>query len=72
MEISIDSPNVNWKMLKVVKKSRKHQDPSLLDTLESGSCGLHAVHGSFWTGRDKTNWKLRKLLKPFHFSSDPR
>ena len=72
MEISIDSPNVNWKMLKLVKKSRKHQDPSLLDKLESGSCGLHAVHGAFWTGQDQTNWKLRKLLKTFHFSSDPQ
>ena len=62
----------NWKMLRLVKKSRKNQDPSLLDTLEPGSCGLHAVHGAFWTGQDSANWKLGKLLKLFRFSSNPQ
>lgn len=35
----------------LVKEDRKNQDPSLPDTLESGSCGLHAVHRAFQTAK---------------------
>ena len=38
-------------MLKLVKEDRKNQDPSLPDTMESSSSGLHAMHGAFQTAK---------------------
>lgn len=43
LQISMDDPNVNWKMLKLVKEDRKSQDPTSPDMLELGSCGLHVL-----------------------------
>ena len=34
LQISIDGPNVYWKMLKLVKEDRKSKDPSSPDLLE--------------------------------------
>ena len=56
----MDGPNVNWKMLKLVKKDRKSQDTSSPDMLELGSCSFHVVHGAFHPGQNSTNWKLGK------------
>ena len=66
LQISMDDPNVNWKMLKLVKEDRKSQDPTSPDMLELGSCGHHVVHGAYYTGQNSTNWKLGKSLKSFH------
>ena len=48
-QISMDGPNVNWKMLKLIKEDRKSQDPS---SLELDSCGLHVVHGAYRAGQN--------------------
>ena len=34
LKISMDGPNVNWKIWKLVKKDRKIQDPSSPDMLQ--------------------------------------
>ena len=49
IQVSMDGPNVNWKMLDLIVKDRNSNEtyPNLLDV---GSCSLHVVHGTFRTG----------------------
>ena len=53
IQVSIDGPNVNWKMLDLIVEDRNSNDtyPNLLDV---GSCSLHVVHGAFRTGMKQT------------------
>jgi len=43
IQVSMDGPNVNWKMLENLKDSRDACDRELIDI---GSCGLHVLHGN--------------------------
>lgn len=65
VQISMDGPNVNWKLLDTIAEERNsnEQYPSLLDV---GSCSLHVVHGAFRSGMNKTNWGLDTLLRSLH------
>ena len=49
IQVSMDGPNVNWKMLDLIVEDRNSNEtyPKLLDV---GSCSLHVVHGAFRTG----------------------
>ena len=46
--LSMDGPNVNWCVLSILNETRKDQEHAQL--FETGSCGLHIVHGAFQTG----------------------
>ena len=48
MQVSMDGPNVNWKFYRYYFYERSVEE--LPDLLNIGSCGLHAVHGSFQRG----------------------
>ena len=68
LQISMDGPNVNWKMLKLVKEDRKSQDPSSPEILELGSCGLlcYAWSQSHRTKFSKLEaWKITKSFPYF-------
>ncbi len=61
LQISMDGPSVNWKMLDMINEERKSaEQPGLLNV---GSCSLHVVHGAFRNGATKTNWGVDSVLK---------
>ena len=65
IQVSMDGPNVNWKLLSSIVDERQSNDdyPELLDI---GSCSLHVVHGAFQKGMKKTNWGIDSILKALH------
>ena len=72
VHVSMDGPNVNWKMLSKITEegnSTEHY-PGLIDV---GSCSLHAVHGTFKSDESKTKWGIDTLLKalPNLFDESP-
>ena len=61
IQISMNGPNTNLKLLSEVQNERqKNKLSSLTDV---GSCNLHLIHGSFKTGSEKSLWDLHKILK---------
>ena len=76
LQLSMDGPRVNWKVLSLLCEDRDKQDADLPKLLNIGSCGLHIVHGAFCTGCQATEWKidgvLRALWYLFHDSPGRR
>ena len=66
VRIGMDGPNVNWKLLNMLREKRAHENPQSPKLLESGSCGIHVLHGSYNTAQSATNWNLGKILKSFY------
>ena len=62
-QISMDEPNVNWKIVEVLKQHRKEGDLSSSMLLELGNCSLHVLHRAYQTDQFKTDWNLDKVLK---------
>ena len=60
-QISMDGPNVNIKFLEMIKKER--EEAKLSKLIDIGRCDLYAVHGSFKTVCEKTEWDIKRLLK---------
>ena len=55
----MDGPSVNVKLIQVVQDDRKDKElPHLLDI---GACHLHALHGSFKMGIEKSEWEMNLL-----------
>ena len=65
LQISMDGPNVNWKLLDTIAEDRSsnEQYPILLNV---GSCSLHVVHGAFRNDIKQTNWEIDLLLRSLH------
>ena len=63
LQVSMDGPRVNWKLLKLLCEDREKEDADLPKILNIGSCGLHVVHGAFCTGCQATEWKIEGLLR---------
>ena len=61
VQLSMDGPSVNIKLLQVVQDDRK--DKGLPHLLDIGTCGLHTLHGSFKTGIEKSEWEMKSLMK---------
>ena len=60
LQLSVDGPNTNWKVLELLDDERKENDyPTVLNI---GSCGLYVIHGAFKTGVEATDWALNKIL----------
>ena len=48
LQLSMDGPNTNWSVLKLLQEDRCEKDyPNIIDI---GSCSLHVVHGAFKSG----------------------
>ena len=61
LQLSMDGPNTNWSVLKLLQEDRCEKDyPNIIDI---GSCSLHVVHGAFKSGIEATNWYLKKIMK---------
>ena len=65
VQVSMDGPNVNWKMLNKITEERCSVEhyPGLINV---GSCSLHVVHGAFRSGVIKTKWGMYSVLKALH------
>lgn len=61
IQISMDGPNTNLKLLSEVQNER--QKNKLSSLIDIGSCNLHLIHGAFKTGSEKSSWDLHKILK---------
>ena len=55
-QLSMDGPNVNWKILSILQTKREEEEFEELDDI--GCCGLHA----FQTGVKAAEWNLQKIL----------
>ena len=64
LQISMDGPNVNWKLYSMLQKELQVECSTSL--LNVGSCGLHIVHGAYKKGIDSTDWNLSSILSAFH------
>ena len=61
VQLSMDGPSGNIKLLQVVQDGRK--DKGLPHLLDIGTLGLHTLHGSFKTGIEKNEWEMKFLMK---------
>ncbi|XP_062554102.1 uncharacterized protein LOC134219395 [Armigeres subalbatus] len=67
VQISMDGPNVNWKLLKDLSAElRDLRSSSTFEVLNIGSCGLHVVHNAFKSGAQKTLWNIDDFLYALH------
>ena len=69
VQISMDGPNVNWKLCLNLFHERKGEE--LLDLIYKfsgssniyiGSCSLHVIHGRFEKGAKESGWNLGNTL----------
>ena len=61
IQISMNGPNTNLKLLSEVQNER--QKNKLSSHINIGSCNLHLIHGAFKTSSEKSSWNLHKILK---------
>ena len=59
VQLSMDGPSVNVKLLQGVQDDRK--DNGLPYLLDIGTFGQHTLHESFKTGIDKSEWEINLL-----------
>ena len=67
LQISMDGPRVNWKLLSLLCEDREKDDADLPKLLNIGSCGLHVVHGAFYTGCRTTDWNIDGILRALYY-----
>ena len=63
IQILMNEPNINWKMLKIANEHHKEQNPDAPSLLEMRSCGLYVLHGAYKTAQSVISWKLDRFLK---------
>ena len=56
IHLSMDGPKVNWKFYEMVEQELKSGYSWTL--LNTGSCGIHTVHGAFKDGCDGAGWMV--------------
>ena len=61
----MDSLSINLKFLQQLVKHREELEieEKMIDT---GTCGLHVVHGAFKCGIESTEWNRKETLKGSH------
>ena len=55
LQISMDGPNVNWKLYNLFQA--EIQKETSMQLLNVGSCGLHIVHNALKAGHTKAKWE---------------
>ena len=63
IQILMNRPNINWKMLKIANEHHKEQNPDAPSLLEMRSCGLYVLGGAYKTAQSVISWKLDRFLK---------
>ena len=62
IQLSMDEPNTNWKLLDELSENHVNSDPELPELINASSCGLHIIHGAFKRGAITTEWYIDNLL----------
>lgn len=57
VQLSMDGPNVNWKVFRLMQEDVEKQTGKKL--LNFGSCGLHVIHNSSRDGCSTAEWKFK-------------
>ena len=65
IQLSMDGPKVNWKFYEMVEQELKRDYSCTL--LNTGSCGIHIVHGAFKDGCDAAGWTVQKTLSSLYW-----
>ncbi|KAH8020386.1 hypothetical protein HPB51_001019 [Rhipicephalus microplus] len=65
LQLSMDGPNVNLKLLKSLKQEFSASDGNQ-NIVDIGSCGLHVVSGAFKTGHNVTKWNTVVFLRSLY------
>ena len=65
IQLSMDGPSVNWKFYKMVEDELKNEYSCNL--LNTGSCGIHIVHGAFKDGCEAAGWTVQKTLSSLYW-----
>lgn len=60
IQISMDGPNVNWKVFEILQKQVQIDVGKSL--INIGSCGLHILHNAFRGGCKATRWDIEHGL----------
>ena len=63
LQLSMDDPNVNHKLLRDYVAARKKTYSEASDILDIGSCGLHGIHRAFKTGANACGWNIDQFLR---------
>ena len=66
LQISMEGPRVNWKLYSLLCEDREKDDADMPKLLNIGSCGLHVVHGAFYSGCHATDWNIDGILRALH------
>ena len=65
LQLSMDGPNVNWNFFNIIQsRLQKENTKSILNT---GSCGIHILHGAFKHGVEASGWNVDEFLKNIHW-----
>lgn len=64
---SVDGPNVNLKTINIINENGKEQGGDALDLVDTGTCELHVLQGTFGYVQKSILWELDKLLKAIHY-----
>ena len=65
ISISMDGPNVNLKVLKLLETYLKSL--TVPQMIYFGTCSLHVIHGSVGTGHDAVKWTIKPFLRCSHY-----
>ena len=61
IQLSMDGPSVNLKVVNKISKER--EDAGLSKLINVGSCNLHVVHGALKSATEATGWNLKSIMK---------
>ena len=67
INVSMDGPNVNWRMLSDLKVKKEKEYPSAPGLVEFGSCALHTVHNALKAGHSAANWSIFAYLRTTYY-----
>ena len=56
IQLAMDGPSTNWKVLALMDKLREKAEIPPMDCI--GSCGLHIISGALGTGVKKADWSV--------------
>ncbi|KAJ8665433.1 hypothetical protein QAD02_007095 [Eretmocerus hayati] len=67
VEIGMDGPNVNFKLLAEFKKTFNDSEDGTCKIFDVGSCGIHTMHNSFKTRFEASGWGVADFLQAKYF-----
>jgi hypothetical protein len=69
LQLSMDGPNVNLKLQRLLEEDIRKQTPMKL--IEIGTCGLHILHNAFRAGCAATSWDIEGFISAcYHLFHD--